>query len=175
MNTPSGRFNLILTIFACAVVGCKTPEAKEPKEKQASILRFHLETNPDDTGRTLQVPVYRAQPMLVTIGRDAVLDEGFLKTAEVVDADEHGGHAIKVTFDDAGTRRLEALTIEHRGQHFAINASWTETRWVAAPLITKRIANGEYVFTPDATREEAERIVAGLKNVIKKLNERYTL
>ncbi len=37
------------------------------------------------------------------------------------------------------------------------------------PRINRRISNGELVFTPDATREEAERIVKGVNNVSKKI------
>ena len=42
-----------------------------------------------------------------------------------------------------------------------------ELRWLAAPILQQRIRDGLLVFTPDATREEAERIVRGLKNVAK--------
>jgi hypothetical protein len=38
-------------------------------------------------------------------------------------------------------------------------------RWLAAPRITGRIADGRLEFTPDATRDEAERIVHGLNRV----------
>jgi hypothetical protein len=55
-----------------------------------------------------------------------------------------------------------------------VNCRWTENRFLGAPLITKRITDGVFVFTPDATREEAERIVAGLNNVIAKLKKPYT-
>lgn len=176
MNSPVRRFNIILVILFAAALGCKTSEEKsKDKTKQASSIRFHVQTNPNDTGRTVQVSVFRSQPLLVTIDRNAALDEGYLEKAEVVDADDHGGTAIKLTFNAAGARRLDALTIEHRGKHVAIHAGWTDSRWLAAPLITKRINDGIFIFTPDASREEAERIVNGLQNVIKKLNERYTL
>ena len=32
-----------------------------------------------------------------------------------------------------------------------------------------QIGNGELVFTPDATREECDRIVAGINNVAKRI------
>jgi preprotein translocase subunit SecD len=176
MNSRRLAFNLILAVLFGSLVACKSPqEKKDEKAKQATFLRFHLETNPNASGRTAVASVYRAHPVLITVDRDAVLDEGFLAKIEVVDADEHGGIALKATFDEAGTRRLDAVTIEHRGKRLAIRAVWTDNRWLAAPLLTKRISNGEFIFTPDATREEADRIVVGLRNVIKKLNERYTL
>ena len=182
MITLARPFNIILALLFCGLIcggalGCKSGDKKkEEKSKQGTFLRFHLETNPDPSGRTLEAKVYRTQPVSFTVGRDAVLDEGYLEKVEIVDADEHGGvMAFKITFDPAGTRRLDAVTLENRGLHFVIRAVWSDNRWLAAPLITKRISNGVFVFTPDATREEAERIVAGLKNVIKKLHERYTL
>jgi hypothetical protein len=36
-------------------------------------------------------------------------------------------------------------------------------------LIKRRIGNGELVFTPDATREECDRIVTGINNVAKRI------
>jgi murein DD-endopeptidase MepM/ murein hydrolase activator NlpD len=40
-------------------------------------------------------------------------------------------------------------------------------RWLAAPIITRRISNGVLVFTPDCSREEADQLVLGLNNVAK--------
>ena len=42
-------------------------------------------------------------------------------------------------------------------------------RWLAAPLVQTHITDGLLVFTPDATREEADQIAAGLNTVAKKL------
>ena len=118
-------------------------------------------------------PVYRAQPVYICVERNAALDEGFMKKAEVVDVDEHGGFAIKITFTPDGTRQLDYLTTANKGKRLAVQARWKEDRWLAAPIITKRIADGVFIFTPDATREEADRIVHGLENVIKKLSKPY--
>jgi preprotein translocase subunit SecD len=175
MKSLAGRINIILALLFCACSGCQSASEKKDAgkddKKKAAMLRFYIETNPDPTGHTMDVPIYRATPMTLTVEREPVLDEAFMKNVEVVDADEMGGVALKVTFDEFGTRRLDALTIEHRGQHVAIEAAWTEHRWLAAPLLNKRISNGIFVFTPDATREEAERIAKGVNNVIKKLHE----
>jgi preprotein translocase subunit SecD len=169
-------FNMILALGALCFIGCETTDSKkkEKKGKEATFLRFHLETNPDGTQHNAPVPVYRSKPMYINVERNAALDEGFMKDAEVVDVDEHGGYAIKITCNPQGTQRLDYLTTANKGKRVAINARWTEDRWLAAPLITKRIANGVFIFTPDASREEAERIVKGLKNVIKKLSQPYT-
>jgi hypothetical protein len=43
--------------------------------------------------------------------------------------------------------------------------------WLAAVLIRQRISNGQFRFTPDASRAEGVRIVRGLRNVITKENK----
>ena len=43
--------------------------------------------------------------------------------------------------------------------------------WLAAPLIRRPIADGVLTFTPDASREEAEKIVKGLNNVTEKIKK----
>jgi hypothetical protein len=174
MKNEHVRFNIILAFLLLFVPGCKTGDAKD-KKSEATFLRFHLETNRDGTKHNATVPISRADPVYLTVERNAALDEGFIRKAEVVDVDEHGGFAIKITFDETGTQRLDYLTTANKGRHLVINARWTEDRWLAAPLINKRISNGVLVFTPDASREEADRIVEGLQNVIKKLSKPYVL
>ena len=172
MKSPVLRFNIILALFAFAFAGCKSHPDKV-KGKEATFMQFHLETNPDGTPHNQTVSIYRADPILMTVEVNAALDEGFMNSAEIVDVDNHGGIAIKITFNEEGTRRLDYLTTSYKGRHLGITARWTETRWLAAPLITKRIANGVFVFTPDASREETERIVNGLRNVIKEVQKPY--
>jgi len=172
MKISLARINIILALVLIPLLGCKTTEEKT-KAKEATFLRLFLETNRDGTGHNFDIQVYRASPITLTVERDAVLDEGFMQAADLVDVDALGGVGIKITFTDDGARRLDNLTTANKGRHLAVQASWTESRWLAAPLITRRISNGVLVFTPDASREEVERIVNGLKNVIKKLQAPY--
>lgn len=183
MNKPIAASNRKSAFLRAAVLasfclvlfsGCQTSGKKKDKDKQVTFMRLHLEANPDGTRHTRTVPVYRASPANITVAADAALDEGFMSRAEVVEVDEHGGFAIKITFNEEGARRLDYLTTANKGKRIAVLARWTEDRWLAAPLLSKRIANGVFVFTPDATREESERIVLGLGNVIKKLSKPYT-
>lgn len=173
MNTSAGCINIILAFCSLALFGCKTAEQRK-QAKQGAFLRFHLEINPDGTPYNGPVTVYRADPIIVNVEASAALDEAMMKEVSLVDADRMGGFAVKVTFNEEGTRKLDSLTIQYRGRRLAVHAGWTEMRWLAAPMINKRISNGVFIFTPDASREESERIVAGLKNVIKKLSEPYT-
>lgn len=172
MKFPASAFNLFLLASLCLSPGCKTAQERE-RENLAAGLRFHLEMNPDGSSQAMQVPVYRARPMILTVRRDAVLDEAFMKKAEIVSVDEHGGWGIKITFDPAGRRRLENITTANKGRRLGIFAQWKEQRWLAAPLITHNNSSGVFIFTPDASREEAEEIVLGLNNVIEKLNKPY--
>jgi hypothetical protein len=174
MKVPLSRFNIILAMLLLITAACKSTEEKK-KAKEATFLRFHIETNVDGTQHNAHVAVYRANPMMVGVERNAALDEGFMEKVEVVTVDEFGNHAIKVTFDETGTKRLDYVTSMYKGRRMVVHARWTETRWLAAPLITKRITDGVFIFTPDASREESERIVAGLNNVIAKLKKPYTL
>ena len=172
MKISSFASNLFLLLALVLAGGCKSAEEKE-KEKRAATLRFHLETNPDGTPHNAPVPIFRTNPIYVNVQQQFLLDEGLMRQADIVDVDEHGGWGIRILFDDRGARRLEYITTANKGKRFAIFGKWDERRWLAAPLITKNITNGVFVFTPDATREEAELIVEGLNNVIKKLNKPY--
>jgi hypothetical protein len=172
MKNSLARINIILVFLLVPLLGCKTTEEKT-KSKLAAFLRVYLETNPDGTPHNFNVLVYRRAPIVFTVERDPVLDEDFMQSAELVDVDELGGFAIKITFTDEGKARLERLTIANKGKHFVIQAIWTESRWLAAPRITREISDGVLVFTPDADRDETQRIVNGLNNVIKKLQKPY--
>ena len=159
------RFNIYLLLAALllGVTGCKSSEEKA-KDKEASSLRLFIETEFDSTGtKTAVVPVFRASPILVRITKEPVLDEGHLEDARVVDA--VGGYAIQVKYDFRGTLTLDSVTSTSRGRRLVIYSMFTEGRWLAAPKITTSIKDGVLTFTPDATREEAERIVRGLNNV----------
>lgn len=175
MKLPRLSINMILPVVCLLLVACKTPAEKEKaaeaklKAKQATSLTIHLETNADGTKRTTTVPVYRARPEMIAIEVDPFLDPGFFKKAELVTVDEHGGFAIKITLDQAGTFRLANVTTANKGRRLVIGVRWEDFRWLAAPRISRPITEGVLIFTPDATREEAERLVTGLNNVIKKV------
>lgn len=162
-------FCALAIVLSCG--GCKTTEERK-KDKEASMLRFHLETNPDGSARSSPIAIFRQHPMPVNLMAAPFLTERDLASAEVVEVGEDSGFAIKVVFDRHGTLVLESYTASYKGQRMGIFASWTEPRWLAAPRITQKIANGTFIFTPDASREEAERICNGLRNLIKKAKKR---
>jgi hypothetical protein len=166
MKTRSAPFNiyllpLLLVPFALWI-GCQTSEERK-QSKEASTLRLYLESGHAESVSS-GVSVYRQSPVHFNFEREPFLTEGDLQTAEVVDLP--GGYGIRAQFNGHGALVLEGVTVAHRGRHIGIQSFFGEMRWLAAPVITRRISNGEMVFTPDATRDEADRIVRGLTNVV---------
>ena len=102
--------------------------------------------------------------MPFTVATAYILTEANVVAAKVIDT--QGGFAIQIQFDENGTWTLEQYSASNPGKHFVIFGQWgkkiADGRWLAAPLITRRIANGALVFTPDASREEADKLVLGL-------------
>jgi len=168
------RFNIYLlaALVIGLLCGCNTAESK--RKKRVSTFRVHAEMNTEAMDRTEQVRVYRAQPFLMTIDKQPFLTEEFVKEAKVIDV--LGGYELQIQLDRQGTWLLEQYSSALRGKHMGIFSQFcgppdeklNQGRWLAAPLVQARITNGVLVFTPDATREEAEEIALGLNNVAKK-------
>jgi preprotein translocase subunit SecD len=170
MNFYAVRFNLYLLLAMTVLVGCQTHKDKEDKNQTAS-LRIHLENRAQVTGSGKTVSVLRTEPVLVTINNDPILTEANITKAALLETP--GGYAIEVKFDETGTWILEQYTSANSGRHFAIFSQWSDkpkdSRWIAAPIISHRIANGVYSFTPDTSREEAHAIVTGLNHMAEKI------
>src|SRR5689334_11063955 len=136
-------FNIHLCVLLMGLLlGCKTGEERK-KSKEASTLRLYLES--DEGGHSGGVSVYRASPVQLSVDREPFLTEADLESAAVVEA--RGGFALQAQFNGHGALVLEGVTVAHKGRHIAIQSFFGESRWLAAPLITRRIANGELVFT----------------------------
>jgi len=159
-------FNTYL-LFGLAALLCATGCKSFGKKKEASTIRLHLEVGTDGTDRNTRVLVNRDNPIFLNVEKDPFLTEHYLKSASVLDV--MGGFAIFLQFDQKGTWLLEQYSTANKGRRVAIGSQFGETRWLAAPVFTKRITDGTLVFTPDATRAEADRIVLGLNNVAKEL------
>jgi preprotein translocase subunit SecD len=171
MKSRRSNINGIFCALAlvCLFSACKTPEKKKETEhgKEDTLLKLHIEKDRDDKPDQADVPIYRQRPIMVHIDTNEILNNYDIKSAGLVETE--GGFAIRIEFDDHGKRVIENITAREAGKHFVIYAAFPEVRWLAAPRINRRIANGELIFTPDATREEAERIVSGINHVSKKI------
>jgi hypothetical protein len=165
MKVRTRQFNIYLTVAAALALlcGCETNKPHNP----VGALRVHIETSGDAAGTGQTISVLRADPVLVTIAQQPVLTEANIVAAKIIDAP--GGFALEIRFDETGTWILEQYSATNPGRHFVLFGQWGEKlvngRWLAAPLITHRIANGALTFTPDLSRPEADQLVLGLNNV----------
>jgi preprotein translocase subunit SecD len=171
MKVYARRFNLYLALAAALALfcGCQTEKTKGP----TAALRVHLQANPNDNGAITTVSVLRSDPVSVTIFHDPVLTEANVAEARVMDTP--GGFSMEVRFDENGTLMLEQYSAANPGRHFVIYGQWgvklANGRWLAAPLITRRISNGVLAFTPDISRAEADQLALGLNNAAAKAHK----
>jgi hypothetical protein len=169
MKSRASLFNgfLVLVMLALAA-GCATSEERKRK-KELSNIRVHVESD-SQADQSSAISVIRSHPVRFNIDREPVLDEHNVMAAKVID--QLGGFMIDVQFDRQGSWILERTTVIHKGKHLAIHSYFGEERWLAAPLIPGRNSTGHLTFTPDCTREEAERMVRGLNNAVRKLQRK---
>jgi len=176
MKVYTPRFNLflIMAFLLVPLCGCELLGIKP--DQPVAALRVHIELAPIATTNPMNgmesaetISVLRANPVQVTIDKDPVLTEGNIVAAKVISTPD--APAIEVRFDENGTWILEQATASNPGRHFVIFGQWGKdlksSRWLAAPLITRRINNGILSFTPDMSREEANQLVIGLNAVAK--------
>lgn len=172
MNFYTRSFNLYLLVSALAVsLACGCASDKDKGDSKLGTLRIHVESRGNLPDRSETVTVLRASPVQVTIAGDAILAEGNVAQASVVGTTN--AFAIKVKFDETGTWILEQNSAANPGRHFVIFGQWPggTGRWLAAPLITGRIATGILSFTPDCSYTEATNLVAGVNYSARQIHE----
>ena len=169
MNFYARRFNLYLLLAAALalVSGCATGKKED---KQTAALRIHIENDTSMASNSKTISVLRSEPVMISIVTDPILTEANVVAARLMEAP--GGFAVEVKFDESGGWTLEQFSAANPGRHFVIFGQWGDKlangRWLAAPSITRRNATGTLVFTPDASRGEAETLVKGLNLDAKK-------
>jgi preprotein translocase subunit SecD len=172
MMRSIGRFNIYLAaaLAVVMVAGCKSAKSKEKKDR--TIVELHLEVPQDGTDRNEAVPIYRSNPSYVNVEKEPFLDTGNVEAARVVD-EQNGLFHIELKFNWQGTLLLDGVTTDNHHRRIAVMATiGKESRWLGAPLIQRRMSDGIFTFTPDATREESDQIVRGLNNLHKELKDR---
>lgn len=148
-------------VLSGLLMGCASQSKRDEK---LSTIRLHLEVNPLMERRTMIATVLRAHPVRFTVAEEPLLHEGYLDDVQIVTQDNMP--ALRLKFDDFGAQILANYTAINIGKHIAVMAQFPEPRWLAAPVITHRITNGVFTFTPDADLAECRRIVDGLNLVI---------
>lgn len=160
------RFNfyLLLSIVLTLAVGCQNTEYKQ--KRQDTVLHIYMEAGRESPTFSQPTVIGRTSPISVNVERRPFLTEDNVTEAEIVEV--MGGFALQVRFDRTGTILLEQYTASNPRKRLVVFCQFGEklehTRWLAAPVVYKRIPNGILTFTPDASREETEAIELGLKN-----------
>jgi len=160
------RFNtyLLLLIGLSLTLGCQNTEFK--RKRQKAVLRVHMEAVPDGTNLTQPVVFGRSSPISVHVQTIPFLSEDNVVSAKIIDA--LGGYSLQIKFDQTGRRLLELYTASNPRKRVAIFSQFGKnmdrSRWLAAPVIAKRISDGILTFTPDTDLKETEEIELGLNN-----------
>jgi preprotein translocase subunit SecD len=170
MITGRARFNLYLLVVLVTIAACGCRTHKDNKKKELATFRVYLEAGPQDTDRSVQIPIYRAHPFQMLVQNQPFLTEVQVASAKVVDA--LGGFDLQIQLNHEGTLLLQQYSANNRGKHFAIFTQFGEkgkgARWLAAPVFERMMSDGLIQFTPDASREEADEIALGLNNTARK-------
>jgi hypothetical protein len=168
--TIGRRFNLYLLAALMAMTFCGCQTAQEKKDKELATLRIYLEAGPEDTDHSMEVPIYRAQPVQIQIQKEPVLTEAHVASARVVNV--LGGFDLLIQFNRQGSWLLQQYSATYSGKRYVVFSQFgvkaKETRWLAAPRFNRLVSDGILQFTPDASREEADEIAKGLNNLAKK-------
>jgi len=157
-------FNFYLLAGLCAALltgGCAV--AGNKGKRQQAAIRFHLELSAAERIQSTNVFVGRSSPFRVNVDRQFFLSELHVERAGVVEGAD--GFSVALQFNADGTHLLEQYTTLYRGRRVGILAEFGGVRWIAAPIMRTRVSHGQFVFTPDMTREEAGRLASGLNRV----------
>ena len=167
MNFYALRINLYL-LLAVLLCGCA---GHKKKQDFLGTLRVHIESrgNVPDGGK--KITLLRENPVDVTIDPNSILSENNLQSIKLMDSP--GGFALRLKFDESGGWTLEQYSAANPGRHFVIFGQWDKEkddgRWLAAPLINRHISDGVLIFTPDCSREEAQKLVTSVSRAIQKI------
>ena len=171
MKIWRGLFNIILVMAAAGFTsGCKTSLKKRLKKEEISTLECYLETHKGLGPRSKEVSIGRTNPVRFLIEAGPVVQQHNVLKAELWDTKD-GGIAIRCELDRWGRASLRNVSLLHRGKRLAVHSNFPEGRWLDAIPIESSMADGVLIIYPDASEEEAKRIVSGLNKLAEALEE----
>lgn len=145
----------------------KAQKQKEKEDrKKLSILKFFLETPLGSSTGIKEVQVFRAWPETIYISTDPFIDERDFQEVNLINSPD-GTFQIEFVLTSEGSSILQNITGRYRGRRMVIFGNFGDPRYLGAPKIEKVITDGRITITPDASLEEAERFVLGMKNTIR--------
>src|SRR5262245_12685209 len=157
MISGGRRFNIYLHCLFALVLFCGCQSTETKRKKALSTLGVYLDSNRDAADKTEVISIPRDHGIPVTVQKAPFLTQNEVKEAKVIDV--VGGFALRIQFDRRGSWLLEQYSSDRVGKRFAIFSQFAappdeklnKGRWLAAPRINHRIADGVLVFTPDAS------------------------
>ena len=188
MKSCSLAFNIFLAAAAAALCGGCGTKRLDLKKGYAKMDIF-LESKRGAASGAMLVHVTR-ENFPVYVDPEPFLTEEDLDKATLVDGAD-GTYSIQLVFGDHGKLVLDMTTTSSRGSRMVIYAmfpppGWVEPKegsafaaektepgkarasgWLSMVPINRGLTGGVLQFTPDATHEEAERIVKGLNHMAK--------
>lgn len=169
MKFGLGRINTYFVALALGLLGGCVSTGPGQGDTDLSTIRIHLETNADNFGMSRRIEV-GPEPLQAFSVTGPALGEIHLLAAQLWEGNA-GEYAIHLQFDRQGAQILEIYSMSYRGKRLAIFSQFPQPRWVGAVRMDRRIGDGTLIFRPDATRDEAQRLVAGLNKTVAKLKK----
>lgn len=152
----------LLIVALLPVVGC---QSKPPKN--AATLSMHLPAGrglPESRRTTVAL---MSPAISLDVNRIPVLREADLDTVEL--KGEGDNFLMRLVFGIHGTIELDRVSNNNRGELIVI---FINNIPVAAPQLKHRIVDGVFEFTPNLSREEAQKLADGLNAMVKYLEKR---
>jgi hypothetical protein len=176
MRNAMPCFNAVLAVLVFSSVCSSAADASSGKArrnaKPLKHIRLYLETRHDIPERSMEASVGRSSPMKFVVEKLPFLSEIHVERASLVE--ELGGFQLRIEFNRVGKQLLENYTSAAIHRHLLVMTDIDgDARWIAAPLIRRRIRDGVLVFSPDASRDEMNRLVEGLNREARKREKQW--
>ncbi|MBR90527.1 MAG: hypothetical protein CMO66_04550 [Verrucomicrobiales bacterium] len=173
MGGWSNSFLMLAGLLLAGLAGCGTPKMN----KEDAYLSVFVETKTRNPELARRIEWLRSSPQEAYLDANPVFNPlTHLDKAEVVN-DSQGFMRIRLTFNERGKRLLNTVATTNAGRRLFLMAWYREQpeqkdmkpRCIGVRIFDRPDRNGEFIFLPDTSAEEAKRLVTGFNNTAKKL------
>ena len=155
------------------LLGCSTNNSS----KDSAFVAMFVETKTENPELARRIEWFQSDPRPAWLEANPIFQPlQHMEQAEVIKSDD-GLHAIQMKFNTRGTRLLEDITAARVGRRFFLMAWYKhkpedkeiKPRCIGVKYIEKPNNTGQFVFLPDTSEEEAERLTNGFNSAAKKI------
>lgn len=163
----------ISNVFFMGVVmvllgGCSSMQGPVPGGRSGAMLFIFVESASRDPELTRRIEWHEANPREAHVEREPVMQPLSFLTEAKLHESVAGGQVAELHFNFRGTQLLEAMSIEQRGRRLFLVAWYLRSkqdkdltsRCIGVHALRGVNSSGRLFFTPDATPEEAGRLMA---------------